>query len=84
MAYMIINWVKTFGGFGRILSLVIFYPLSVGRIKLAADVGPEGNRQYRSLRDIIEEIMKVDGFKGFYTGLTISFIGLAVHKALEN
>jgi len=69
------------GGAAGATSLLFVYPLDFARTRLAADVGKDGQRQFKSLSHCISSIHKSDGFLGLYQGFGVSIVGIIVYRA---
>ncbi|KAM3139118.1 hypothetical protein pb186bvf_008716 [Paramecium bursaria] len=68
------------GGAAGATSLLFTYPLDFGRIRLAADIGKQDDRQFRGLLDCLKQISKSDGPFGLYRGFGVSVLGIIVYR----
>jgi len=69
------------GGAAGATSLCFVYPLDFARTRLGADVGKDGNRQYKGLIDCIAKTIKSDGPIGLYRGFSVSVQGIIIYRA---
>jgi len=69
------------GGAAGATSLCFVYPLDFARTRLGADVGKEGQRQYKGLLDCLSKTVKSDGVVGLYRGFGVSVQGIIIYRA---
>jgi len=69
-------------GIGGGMSLVLLYPLDMARTRLAADVGSSGSRRFTGTADCLKKIYTENGFRGIYTGISVSITGVVVFRGL--
>ncbi len=70
------------GGAAGATSMLFVYPLDFARTRLGADVGKGANeRQFNGLMDCLVKIVKADGVKGLYRGLSVSIMGIIPYRA---
>lgn len=70
------------GGAAGATSLLFTYPLDFVRIRLAADIGKKGERQFSGLLDCLKQISKSDGPLGLYRGFGVSVLGIIVYRGI--
>lgn len=71
------------GGLAGSTSTFFVYPLDMARTRLGVDIGRSASeRQFRGPWDCIKKIYKVDGLRGLYKGVGMSFIGIFMYRGL--
>lgn len=93
--YMFMDYYKTLagdsvyssffcGGMAGGTATTILYPIQFLRTRLAADVGPSGNRSYpNGMRDVLRATLRVDGVRGLYQGYGIALGGIFLYRSLH-
>ena len=70
------------GGLGGAFSLAILYPFSYVQVRLQADIGTSSSsREFYGINDCIKKLYRIEGFKTFFTGLTVSLTGTFVYRS---
>ena len=49
---------------------------------MGVDIGSNKERRFKSLTDCMRQIIKYEGIKGVYTGLSISLFSIFVYRGL--
>jgi len=77
-------WEKQFvGGFAGVTSVLLTYPLDMVRGRLTAQGGAVESVQYKGLMDGCYKILKQEGFRGLYSGIAPTLIGIYPYVALN-
>ena len=70
------------GSAAGVTSIVITYPLDFARTRLTADVGRGESRQFRGLYHCMSSIVKSDGVRGLYFGLSLSIPTVILYRLI--
>jgi len=70
------------GSAAGVTSIVITYPLDFARTRLTADVGRGESRQFRGLYHCMSSIVKSDGVRGLYFGLSLSIPTVILYRGV--
>ena len=77
-------WEKQFvGGFSGVTSVLVTYPLDMVRGRLTAQGGAVEAVQYKGLMDGCQQILRSEGVRGLYAGISPTLIGIYPYVALN-
>ena len=71
------------GGLAGGTTITFLYPLAFMRTRLAVDLGraEKGERKFTNgMSDVMKQIWRSDGWKGFYKGYGIALISVSMHR----
>merc|ERR1712110_587224 len=71
------------GGLAGACTISLVFPLDFARTKLSTDVLAGGKRQYTGLFDCFSKVIRTEGVKGLYTGISTALTGMFLYKALS-
>jgi len=71
------------GGLAGACTISLVFPLDFARTKLSTDVLAGGKRQYNGLFDCFSKVVRTEGVKGLYTGISTALTGMFMYKALS-
>ena len=71
------------GGFGGAAAALVTYPLDFTRTRLAADIGRvRKERLYLGTVDCVQKVIKTDGVKGIYRGISVALPVFILYRSL--
>ncbi|CAO4364369.1 unnamed protein product [Caenorhabditis nigoni] len=77
------NYEHLIGGFcGGVTSTVVCHPFDLLKVRFSANEGNPLRPQYTNYADAVRKIIRVEGVRGLYQGITPSVIGAAVSWGL--
>ena len=71
------------GGLAGATTITFLYPLAFMRTRLAVDLGKteKGERKFANgISDVVKQISRTDGLRGFYKGYGIALISVSMHR----
>uniref|UniRef100_A0A7S0AD04 ADP/ATP translocase n=1 Tax=Minutocellus polymorphus TaxID=265543 RepID=A0A7S0AD04_9STRA len=71
------------GGLAGATTITLLYPLAFMRTRLAVDMGntQKGERKFANgMSDVMKQIWRSDGWRGFYKGYGIALISVSMHR----
>merc|ERR1712072_303283 len=71
------------GGLAGACTITMVFPLDFARTKLSTDVVKGGKRQYSGLVDCFTKVVKTEGLRGVYSGISTALAGVFLYKALS-
>ncbi len=71
------------GGLAGGCTISIVFPLDFARTKLSTDMLSGGKRKYKGLADCFRKVVRTEGIRGCYKGMSMALTGVFCYKALS-
>ena len=62
--------------------MTLTYPLNFAKIRLAADVGTNENREFKGMTDCYKKIVAQEGYTALYRGFGVACSGIFLYRGL--
>ena len=70
------------GGLAGACAITTIFPLDFARTRLSVDINSGGKRQFKGFFDCLSKVLKQDGIRGCYNGISMAITGMFLSRGL--